>query len=373
VIERGVEMGVERTETMVIGGGQAGLAVGFYLSRAGRPFVIVDAHERVGDAWRNRWDSLRLFTPAHFNGLPGMRFPASPGVMPTKDEMADYLEAYARRFALPVREGVRVDRLERVGDRYLVAAGERTFEAENVVIATGAHSSPRIPAFSKELRPEIGQLHSGDYRRPSQLRDGGVLVVGAGNSGAEIAFEVVRGHPCWLSGRDPGHVPVNIDRFVARNILARLRFSIGAHVLTLRTPMGRRMAQRVQTRGIPVVRVKPKWLLAAGVERVPRTVGTRDGLPLLKDGRFLEVANVIWCTGSGQDLSWVRLPIFQEDGRPRHDRGVVLDEPGLYFIGLTFQFAVVSDILAGLARDARYVAKRLLERADNRQRTRAAA
>ncbi|HEV2892306.1 MAG TPA: NAD(P)-binding domain-containing protein, partial [Actinomycetota bacterium] len=177
----------ERYETVVVGGGQAGLATGYHLARLGRPFVILDAGQRVGDAWRARWDSLRLFTPARYSGLPGWPFPAPAWHYPTKDEVADYLEAYADRFELPVRKGVVVDGLTRQGQRYLVTAGEHRFEADNVVVASGAYACPRVPAFAPQLDPAILQLHSSRYRHPSQLREGGVLVVGAANSGAELA------------------------------------------------------------------------------------------------------------------------------------------------------------------------------------------
>lgn len=357
---------VERFETVVVGGGQAGLVVGYHLAKAGRDFVILDASERVGDVWRNRWDSLRLFTPARYDGLPGMRFPASGGHAPTKDEMADYVAAYAERFSLPVRSGVRVDRLSRNGDGYELTAGDHRYESDDVVIATGAFGSPRVPAFARELDPSIVQLHSSEYRNPSQLRDGGVLVVGSGNSGGEISIEVVQRHPTWLSGRPAGVIPVRIDGFLARNVLVRgFRFA-GTHVLTLRTPIGRKVAKKIQAHGDPLVRVKPKDLDSAGVERVPRTVGARDGLPVLEDGRVLDVTNVIWCTGSRQDLSWVDLPIFGEDGRPVHWRGVAAGAPGIYFVGLHFQYAEASSVLPGMPRDARYVARHLLGNARSR-------
>jgi len=198
----------ERFQTVIVGGGQAGLAVGYHLARRGRRFVILDASQRTGDSWRQRWDSLHLFTPARYDGLPGMPFPAPAFSYPTKDQVADYLEAYAIRFDLPVRSGVRVDRLSRDGDRYVVAAGDSRILADHVVVASGAHHKPRIPAFAVDLDPRILQLDPNRYRDPSQLPAGGVLVVGAGNSGAEIAFEVSRTHPTWLSGPATGHIPI---------------------------------------------------------------------------------------------------------------------------------------------------------------------
>jgi hypothetical protein len=198
--------GAEHFETVIIGGGQAGLTVGYHLTRRDRPFVILDANERIGDAWRKRWDSLRLFTAAGYDGLQGMPFPGRRCSFPTKDEMADYLEAYAARFDLPVRTGGRVDGLSRDGSRYVLTAGDLRLEADRVVVASGACQTPRVPPFAQQLDPGIVQLHSSRYQNPAQLREGGVLVVDAGNSGAEIALEVSRTHPTWLSGRHPGHI-----------------------------------------------------------------------------------------------------------------------------------------------------------------------
>lgn len=197
----------EYFETVIIGGGQAGLATGYHLAKRDLPFVILDANQRIGDSWRKRWDSLRLFTPARYSGLPGMPFPAPRASYPTKDGVADYLEAYAARFELPVQTGIRVDGLSREGFRYVLAAGGQRFETANVMVASGTYQAQRVPAFAAQLNPSILQLESTEYQDPSQLREGGVLVVGAGNSGAEIAHEVSRTHPTWLSGRDTGHIP----------------------------------------------------------------------------------------------------------------------------------------------------------------------
>ena len=343
--------------TIVIGGGQAGLSVGYYLARQGRPFVILDASRRVGDAWRQRWDSLRLFTPAAFDGLVGMKFPAAPFSFPTKDDMANYLEAYARRFQLPIRNGIRVDRLTRVGSRYLIEAGPERFEADHVVVAMSSYQVPRVPAFAKELRPDILQMHSTEYRNLRQLKPGGVLLVGAGNSGAEIAIEVAREHPTWMSGRDTGHVPFRIDGLASRLFLMRLLFRVVFHrLLTVGTPIGRRVRRRMFTQGAPLIRVKPQHLAAAGIQRVPKMRGVIDGLPVLEDVGALEVANVIWCTGFGNGLSWIKLPIFETNGEPRHQSGVASDEPGLYFVGLHFLHSFSSTMIHGIARDAKRIA-----------------
>jgi putative flavoprotein involved in K+ transport len=358
--------GSERVETVVIGAGQAGLSMGYHLARRGRRFVILDENQRVGEAWRRRWDSLRLFTPARYNGLPGWSFPAPAWSFPTKDEVADYLEAYAARFDLPVRAGVRVDRLAREGDRYVVAAGDRRFEADHVVVASGAYHRPRIPAFAPELDRGIVQLHSNEYRGPSQLQEGGVLVVGAANSGAEIALEVSRTHRTWLSGRHPGQEPFRPGSRADRLAIPLVWF-VASHILTARTPPGRAVREKFRSpgathKGLPLARIRSKDFAAAGIERVPRTAGARDGLPVLDDGRVLEVANVVWCTGFAAEFPWIDLPVFAEDGGPRHDRGIVSSEPGLYFVGLAFLYALVSSLVGGVGRDAAHIARHIASR-----------
>ncbi len=342
-----------RVETVVIGGGQAGLSVGYHLAQQGIPFVILDAHSRVGDAWRTRWDSLRLFTPARYDGLPGLRFPAKGDEFPSKDQMADFLERYAAHFNLPVRTGMKVDKLSRKDGRFVVNAGVASFEAENVVVAMGSHQKPRVPAFARELDQKIVQLHSLDYRNPSQLKDGGVLIVGVGNSGADIALEVARTHRTWLAGKESGHVPFRIETFAGRFILIRIVRFIGHHVLTVATPIGRRLRPKLRFAAAPLIRVKPEDLVAAGIERVSRVSGVKDGRPVLDDGKVLDVANVIWCTGFTNGFSWIDLPIFGADGEPIYDRGIVPTLPGLYFVGLNFLYAMTSDTVSGVGRDAK--------------------
>jgi putative flavoprotein involved in K+ transport len=353
-------MNRERINTVVIGGGQAGLSVGYHLQRKGVQFVILDASARVGDAWRNRWDSLRLFTPARFSGLDGMPFPGDRSAFPTKDAMGDYLETYARHFQLPVRCGVRVERLSRLGDRFLVVAGDQQFEADNVVVAMADYQRPRVPAFASELNPRIVQLHSFEYRNPTQLQPGGVLIVGAGNSGAEIALDVVRGHETWVAGPDTGHVPFRIEGLAARLVLVRLVLRVVFHrILTVKTPIGRKARAKMLHIGQPLVRTKPQDLIAAGVKRTPRAARIENGLPVLEDGRVLDVANVVWCTGFHSGFSWIDLPVFDASGDPQHDCGVVTSEPGLYFVGLKFLYAASSSTIHGVGRDAARIADRI--------------
>jgi len=356
-------MSGEYVQTIVIGGGQAGLATGYHLSRRGMPFVILDANARVGDAWRKRWDSLKLFTPGKYAGLPGMRFPGPRSGFATKDQVADYLEAYAARFRLPVRTGTRVESVTRQGERFVVAtAGGGRLEADQVVVAMANFQVPRVPAFAHELDPGIVQLHSRDYRNPTQLRPGPVLVVGVGNSGGEIALEVARTQPTWLAGKEAGELPFRIEGFVARHFLVALVRFLGHHILSLGTPMGRKLRPKLLHGGTPLVRVKTADLAPAGVERVPRVAGVRRGIPLLQDGRTLDVANVIWCTGYEPGFSWLHLPVFDDRGEPIHERGVVDREPGLYLVGLHFQYAMSSATLIGVGRDAKHVVRSLEER-----------
>jgi putative flavoprotein involved in K+ transport len=356
----------EHVETVIVGGGQAGLAVGYFLEQQGRPFTILDANERVGDSWRKRWPTLRLYSPAVVDGLPGMPFPAPRYSFPTAAEMADYLEAYAAAFELPVRNGVRVDGIERAGDGYIVTAGSERFAAENVVVATGVfqHESPIVPGFASELDPRIIQLHSADYRGPEQLQPGPVLVVGAAHSGGDIAYEVARaGHPTVLSGRDTGQIPFDIESGLARFVFPLLAFA-WTRVVTVSTPIGRKAKRAIRTHGGPLLRVKRADLAAAGVERVAeRTVEVIDGKPVLADGRVLEVANVVWCTGFRNDYGWIRLPLPTEpDGFPEQRRGVVASLPGLYFVGMPFLHSFASMLILGAGRDGKRVARHILAR-----------
>jgi putative flavoprotein involved in K+ transport len=352
-------------ETLIIGAGQAGLATGYHLARRHRSSLLLDANDRVGDSWRARWDSLRLFTPARLSGLPGWRFPAPPWTFPTKDEMADYLEAYAGRFDLPVRTGVHVDRVSRVEGEFAVSTSSGSFQADNVVVASGAFHHPRVPDFAPDLDPEVVQIHSSEYRGPSQLREGAVLVVGAGNSGAEIALELSATHQTWLSGQHPGSEPTRPGSRIDRLATPVLWF-VGSQVINVRNPIGRRLRPKLIARAAPLARVKLDDLAAAEIHRVPRTVGARDGSPSLEDGRVLEVANVIWCTGFRADFGWIDLPILDAAGQPAHDHGVVASQRGLYFVGQFFLSSLTSSLVGGVGKDARCIARHIDRQAGKR-------
>jgi len=353
-----------RFDVIVIGGGQAGLSVGYHLKKLGLDFVILDSSARIGDAWRQRWDTLRLFTPARYDGLDGMPFPAPPGSFPTKDEMADYLERYAAHFHLPVMNGACVNRLSREGGRYLVEAGALEFEAEHVVVAMASYQGRKVPGFAKDLSPDIVQLHSSEYKNLSQLKPGGVLLVGAANSGAEIAIETASaGHPTWISGRDPGQVPFPIEKWWAKRLIMPFLFRVVFHrILTVDTPIGRKARAKMLSAGGPRIRQRRTDLVRAGIEWVARTAGVTNGRPMLADGRTLDVRNVIWCTGYDNGLSWIDLPVFEENGEPRHTSGLVESEPGLYFVGQHFQHAMSSTMIHGIGRDAARMVNAIKER-----------
>jgi len=357
---------IPRYDTIIIGGGQAGLATGYYLKQQGQNFLILEGNQRIGDSWRARWDSLRLFTPARYDSLPGLPFPGAPDHFPPKDEMADYLESYAAHFELPVQSGVWVKRLTRKGNRFLVTTAEQQYEADNVVVAMGSYQVPWTPSFAQELDPKIVQLHSADYRNPSQLQEGGVLIVGAGNSGSEIGLEAARQHPTWMSGRDVGQIPFRPETRLAHWLLIPFVIRFLYHrVMTIKTPIGRKMRSKMMIHSGPSVRVKSEDIAAAGITRVPRLRGIQNGLPQLENGRVLDVANVVWCTGYRPNFAWIDLPIFDGEENPRepvHKRGIVVDEPGLYFAGLFFLYAMSSSLVTGVARDARYIAQAIAER-----------
>ncbi|MFB6611023.1 flavin-containing monooxygenase [Agromyces sp. NPDC056379] len=344
-------------DTAVIGAGAAGLIVGKQLSDRGARFELFDEHSRVGDSWRERYRSLRLFTPRPFLSLPGLRIDEGRFAYPTGAQMGDYLERYARHFALPVRGSTRVVSLTRSRDgRFRLELGNGDeVTAERVVVTTGAHRIPVVPQFASELDPSIRQLHSLDYRGPEHLADGPVLVVGAANSGTDIALEAARsGHAVTLAGRHPGHVPVDIDTPIG-NLLAGV-FITRLRRMTIDTPKGRAMKGAVLAHGVMLVRNKPAALDRAGVVQLGRITGVGADGPVTADGTVVEATTVVWCTGSRPDLGWIDIDgVVGPDGRPLEERGLASGCPGLAFAGMPFQYSVASSTLMGMDRDARFV------------------
>ncbi len=364
----------EHVETVIVGAGQAGLATGYHLQRQGRPFVILDGASRVGDGWRHQWDSLRLFSPAWADGLPGKPYPGPRWSFPTKDEFADYLEAYAAELGLPIRLDTHVVALNAARDgaeadgRFVVTTDRGQLHADNVVVATGTFGrTPLVPDFADQLDPSILQLHSSEYRRPGDLPPGPVLVVGASHSGCDIAYELAETHPTILAGRDTGQIPVPFTSPRAKVVLPIMLFAFG-HVLTRRTPIGRKAMEHFRFHGGPRLRVQARDLAEHGVEWVKgRVTGVEDGRPVLDGRGAVDVRTVIWCTGFRQRFTWIGLDILDERGWPRERSGVVDEVPGLYFMGLAFQSSARSTLIRGARDDAARVVKQIVGRAPSTQ------
>jgi putative flavoprotein involved in K+ transport len=344
-----------RYDTIVIGAGQAGLASAYYLQRARSPFLVLDGGGQIGESWLRRWDSLRLFTPVRYNSLPGLAFPGEPYALPVKDAVASYLEAYVGHFALPVRLNTRVSSLVTDADRFVVTTDGETFTARSVIVATGAYHRAYIPAFASALSPSLEQRHSSEYRNPSALPPGSVLVVGAGNSGAQIALELAEsGRPTWLSGRDTGSIP---RRVLGRDVYDWLWWTVMRP--SVDSWVGRRLMGQLFA-GDPLVGFSRRALMIPKLTRVSRTVGVSNGHPRLDDGRVLEdVRTVVWCTGFWPDFGWIQLPVFGPEGYPQHRRGIVAAAPGLGFVGLRYQYRIGSSLLGGVHEDAEYVVRQL--------------
>ncbi len=345
--------------TVVIGGGQAGLTIGYHLRRLGEQFVILDAAAQTGDAWRHRWDSLRLFSLPRYASLPGL--PIGTTTYPTRDQMADYLQTYAAHFHLPIRHRSTVRRLSRAGRTFVVQTEDDLITADRVVVATGGHLKQRRPSLAADLDPIIAQLDSADYRRPSQLT-GNVLVVGAGTTGSDIAIDVARGgHSTVLAGPHPGEIPFGLESRVVRTLMPITMFAF-LHVFNLGNPIGRYLHGRILRHGTPLIRFRRRDIDAAAVRRVGRITGVVGGWPQTDDKTILHPDSVVWCTGFRPDHSWIDLPIFSPDGRLLHRRGVADGIPGLYFLGLSFQYSVSSAAVHGLALDVRHLL-RMMRRA----------
>ena len=290
-----------------------------------------------------------------------MAFPAPGRDFVGKDAVGDFLETYAEKMRLPVRSGVRVKVLTTEGEGFVVETTQGTFRARNVIVAMADYQKPAVPAFAQGLNPAITQLHSSQYRNADQLQDGPVLVVGLGNSGADIALDVAHKHQTTVSGTESGSVPFRLEGRFGRTIGTRLvRFAM-VRVLNTSTPIGRRARPNLMEKGPPLVRVRPKELKAAGVSRVGRTTGIDNGKPRTDDGHTLDVTNVIWCTGYRNGFDWIDLPVFDDNHQPVHRRGIVDNVPGLYFVGLFFLHSMWSETITGVQPDVQHIVNHLTE------------
>jgi putative flavoprotein involved in K+ transport len=323
--------------------------MGYWLSRHDIDFLIVDANARIGDSWRQRWDSLKLFTPAKYSALPGLAFPGDPYHLPLRDEVADYLEWYSQVFDLPVRTNVRVKKVRRIDKGYEIDTDGTLLQADNVIVATGPFQVPRIPDVSSQIDSSVYQLHSSAYRNPAQLPEGPALVVGAANSGAQIALELAKSRETFLAGRSVGSMR---RRLFGRDIFDWL-------YLTVMRPgsdsmIGRRIRKNILESTDALIGMTERDLTEGGVRRVGRVAEARDGRPVLAGGAIANVSSIVWATGFRPDFSWIDAPVFGDDGFPVHNRGVTA-LPGLYFLGLRFQHRLNSSLIGGVGRDAEFL------------------
>jgi putative flavoprotein involved in K+ transport len=348
IVIRGSEHASERLDVTVIGAGQAGLAIGYFLARQGRRFVIIDGADSIGSAWRARWDSLTLFTPRRYDSLPGLEFPGDPDGYPRRDEVIEYLERYAETFKLPIALDYGVRSLSLTDDSFVLDVEDgSSIEVDQVVVATGPFQVPRIPAFAADLGPDVFQTHSTGYRNPADLPAGRVLIVGGGNTGFQIAQELAATHEVHLAvGSRQTPLP---QRFLGRDLFWWLEKTRVLHK-TVDSRLGQRMRDRDTLIGS-----SPRSAKRHGVNMKPRAVGVSGRTVNFADESTLDVDAVIWATGYRFDHSWIELPVADEDGTLRHRRGVT-DVPGLYFLGLPWQHTRGSALLGWVKDDAEFIA-----------------
>jgi putative flavoprotein involved in K+ transport len=338
-------------EVVVIGGGQAGLAMGYYLRHQGRRFVVFERGDSIVPAWRERWDSLTLFTPRRYSALPGHPFPGDPDGYPTRDEVISYLERYAETFELPIELNSEVRKLSREADRFVLKIEDRTITADQVVVATGPFQTPFVPKLSEKLEPELWQAHSTRYRQPSDVPQGTVAVVGGGNTGFQIAKELSATHKVVLSvGSKQKPLP---QRIAARDLFWWL-----TKTRLLSTTVESRLGSKLQYRDTLIGSSPRELTRRYGVELKPRADEASGRTVRFEDGSELEVDAVIWATGYRPDHTWIDLPILDSKGRLRHRRGVT-DVPGLFFLGLTWQWTRGSALIGWVKDDAQFLAERI--------------
>jgi len=354
-------MGTRKFRTIVIGAGQAGLAAGYFLRNLHEDFIILDQESQIGDSWRKRWDSLKLFTPSQYNNLPGFPFPSGRGTYPTKDDMANYLLNYATKFSLPIELNTKVIELHKTFESYELITENGSLFSDFVIVATGTNPVSYIPEFAKELDKGIAQIHSSEYKNPEQFPAKSTLVVGAGTSGVEIALELSKTRKTMLSGKPTPHIPDFVFRYIGR-----LYWWFAQNILTLKTPIGRKVSQIIRSSGAPLISISLKDVEKARIEHLPRLKGVLNGFPQLEDNRILSVDSIVWATGFKPDYSWIKIDTLNPQGWPETWRGVYEASKGIYFIGMVFQFGLTSGLVGGVSRDAAYVVKHLYKSKGNK-------
>jgi putative flavoprotein involved in K+ transport len=356
--DRSTNASGDRFEVAVIGGGQAGLAMGYFLAKQGRHFTILEASASIGAAWHSRWDSLVLFTPRLYDSLPGLPFPGDPDGYPGRDEVIDYLESYASTFELPVQLNSTVQSVAPADDGFILDLGARMLEADQVVVATGPFQVPNVPPFAADLASDVVQMHSTGYRRPSDVPEGTVVVVGGGNTGFQIAKELSATHSVHLAiGSRQTPLP---QRLLGRDLFWWLT-KTGLIKKTVDSRIGHRARDRDTLIGSSAGDARRH-----GVALESRVVVASDRTVTFADGPKLDVETVIWATGYRSDHSWIDVPVFDHDGRVLHRRGVT-DHPGLFFLGLTWQHTRGSALLGWVRDDAEFISERIAANTDDRR------
>lgn len=336
-------------QTVVIGAGQAGLATGYYLKKARQSFVMLDKNEKVGDEWKNRYDSLVLFSPRMYSALPGLQIKGDPNGFPDKHEMVQYLQQYAQKFQLPLRLQTKATRVWKENGHFHIQTNNQVYKAENVIVASGPFQTPKIPFFSQNLSPDIKQLHSSQYKNPADLLEGNVLIVGGGNSGAQIAVEISGKRDTYLSAGDR-------MKFLPLKIGAKSIFWWLEKAGILNASRHSWMGRKIQASGDPIFGLELKKAMASGeiISKSKAVAGEKRHIQF-QDQTWLEVQNIIWATGFAPDYSWLDIQgVLNKEGKPVHQRGITQIK-GLYFIGLPWQHRRGSALLYGVGKDAQYI------------------
>ncbi|MDL4839845.1 flavin-containing monooxygenase [Aquibacillus rhizosphaerae] len=340
-------------DVVIIGGGQAGLSMGYYLKKSSLTFLILDKSTELGEVWKNRYDSLRLFTPSYFSSLPGLSLDKKSNLYPTKDDIAGYLKVYAEKFSLPIQNNREVQRLHSANNEFVIETNQGIIIADNVVVATGPFQKARIPKFSTSLSDEISQIHSSEYKNPNHLKKGSVLIVGGGNSGAQIAAELSKEREVYLSvGNKMKFLPQDIGN---KSIFWYLN-KLGVNKASHNTKLGKMLKNKPD----PIFGFELKKLIKDRfIMLKPRAISSKNDSVIFKDGSQLSVNNVVWATGYQSDYRWIDIPkLFNDGGFPIHDRGVTLQK-GLYFLGLPWQHNRSSALIQGVGEDAKYISNQL--------------